>query len=48
MDLDRAFEQFDIAQTWRKQYNIQNFYDNVDVDYYEESRKMVCLPSQSD
>lgn len=45
MDLDRAFEQFDTTQTWRQQYKIQNFYDNVDVDYYEESRKMVCLSS---
>ncbi|KAJ5413833.1 hypothetical protein N7509_000460, partial [Penicillium cosmopolitanum] len=31
---------FDTIQTWRKQYNIQSFYDDIVVDYYEESRKM--------
>lgn len=44
-NLTLALQQFDRAQTWRKEHDIQSFYRNVDVGYYEASRKMVWTPA---
>ncbi|GIC88075.1 SEC14 family lipid-binding protein [Aspergillus udagawae] len=37
---DQALQQYHHVQTWRKEHDIRSFYQNVDVDYYEETRKM--------
>ncbi|KAJ5751439.1 uncharacterized protein N7511_008404 [Penicillium nucicola] len=39
-DVAAAFEKFDYATTWRRDHKIKEFYDNLDIDHYEESRKM--------
>ncbi|BCS30004.1 SEC14 family lipid-binding protein [Aspergillus puulaauensis] len=39
-NLTLALQQFDHVQTWRKEHDIPSFYRNVDVGYYEASRKM--------
>lgn len=44
-NLTLALQQFDHVQTWRKEHDIQSFYRNVDVGYYEASRKMVWTPA---
>lgn len=46
-EIAAAFEQFDFATKWRKENGIEDFYDNLDVQSYEESRKMVRWPSHS-
>ncbi|GLA67145.1 hypothetical protein AtubIFM54640_010122 [Aspergillus tubingensis] len=35
-----AFEQFDFCMKWRKENGIAEFYDNLEVNSYEDSRKM--------
>ncbi|KAJ5758383.1 hypothetical protein N7520_005539 [Penicillium odoratum] len=39
-DVAAAFEQFDFAAKWRRENGIAEFYDNLDVQSFEESRKM--------
>ncbi|KAJ5726774.1 uncharacterized protein N7483_008131 [Penicillium malachiteum] len=38
--VEAAFEQFDFCMKWRKEIGIEEFYDNLEVGSYEESRKM--------
>ncbi|OJJ65643.1 hypothetical protein ASPBRDRAFT_212009 [Aspergillus brasiliensis CBS 101740] len=35
-----AFGQFHFAQTWRKEHHIREFYEEVEVSFYENSRRM--------
>ncbi|KAI9736786.1 MAG: hypothetical protein M1834_000990 [Cirrosporium novae-zelandiae] len=35
-----AFEQFKETEIWRKENKLQELYDNIDVETYEEARKM--------
>lgn len=46
-DATAAFEQFDFATKWREEHGIKAFYDNLDVQSYEESRRMVREPGGS-
>ncbi|KAJ5742480.1 CRAL-TRIO domain-containing protein [Penicillium nucicola] len=39
-DVAAAFEQFDFGMEWRKENGIEEFYNNLEVQSYEESRKM--------
>ncbi|KAJ5674768.1 CRAL/TRIO domain-containing protein [Penicillium maclennaniae] len=39
-DVGAAFRQFNHFQTWRREHNIRGFYKNLDVEVYDESRKM--------
>ncbi|KAE8141841.1 CRAL-TRIO domain-containing protein [Aspergillus pseudotamarii] len=37
---EQALQQFHSAQKWRQENNIPSFYQDMDIDYYEETRKM--------
>lgn len=37
-----AFQQFKATEEWRKEQDIDHWYDTVDVDEYEETRLLVC------
>ncbi|KAL5362443.1 CRAL-TRIO domain-containing protein [Aspergillus floccosus] len=37
---EQALRQFHYAQTWHKENDISLFYQDLDIDYYEETRKM--------
>ncbi|KAJ5819742.1 CRAL/TRIO domain-containing protein [Penicillium riverlandense] len=39
-DVGSAFQQFHYFQTWRRANNIRVFYEHLDVETYDESRKM--------
>lgn len=45
LDTVLAFGQFHFAQTWRKEHHIREFYEEVEVSFYENSRRMVRNPS---
>lgn len=42
-DVNGAFNQFKDTEEWRKTNNIESLYENIDVESYEESRRMVSL-----
>ncbi|KAJ5635465.1 CRAL/TRIO domain-containing protein [Penicillium longicatenatum] len=42
-DVKASFEQFHHFQTWRRENNIRGFYKSLDVDVYDETRKMVGI-----
>lgn len=44
-DVAAAFRQFHDFQTWHKANNVRGFYKQLDVETYDESRKMVCWGS---
>ncbi|RAH66311.1 CRAL-TRIO domain-containing protein [Aspergillus aculeatinus CBS 121060] len=39
-NVNASFDQFQHFQTWRRENNIRNFYKDLDVDVYDETRKM--------
>ncbi|KAL2851918.1 CRAL/TRIO domain-containing protein [Aspergillus pseudoustus] len=39
-DVGRAFQKFLHFQTWRREHDIRRFYENIDVEVYDDSRKM--------
>ncbi|KAL1981715.1 hypothetical protein VTN96DRAFT_2272 [Rasamsonia emersonii] len=39
-DVNGAFNQFKDTEEWRKNNNIESLYENIDVESYEESRRM--------
>jgi hypothetical protein len=42
-DVNGAFNQFTDTEEWRKDNNIESLYENIDVESYEDSRRMVSL-----
>jgi hypothetical protein len=43
-DVDAAFQQFKDTEEWRKTNAIKALFENIDVDSYDEARRMVSLP----
>ena len=39
--LEPAFKQLQDTETWRKQNAIEELYDSIDIDEYEETRRLV-------
>lgn len=44
-DVNAAFQQFKDTEDWRKENNIEALYENIDVESYEEARRVVCALS---
>lgn len=42
-DVDASFVQFRDTEDWRRDNNIEALYENIDVESYEASRRMVSL-----
>lgn len=42
-DINAAFQQFKDTEEWRKDNKIEALYENIDVESYDEARRMVSL-----
>ena len=43
-DVDAAFQQFKDTEEWRKAIAIEALFENIDVESYNEARRVVSLP----
>ena len=44
-NIDSAFRQYKLTRAWRDNNHLLDLYNSIDVNDYEETRKMVRLPS---
>ena len=43
--VEDAYQQFKDTEEWRKANDLDVLYNTIDLDAYEQSRRLVCAPS---